>query len=149
MRNREALYRQVEAFRQAFSVGKGPVDVFALCEQIPRLELRQIVLKTHGLNGVFMRGENMDLIMLNAGRNRKEQMFDLSHELMHWWLHKDRSSRGRDDLAEWQANEGAAELLVPWKELVQRVYECRKALHSAENLRRFTTAQAERCGVIS
>ncbi|MBE6929409.1 MAG: ImmA/IrrE family metallo-endopeptidase [Ruminococcaceae bacterium] len=148
MNNRRELYRRVEEFRQAFHVGKGPVDVFAICEQIPGLELRQVVLKTHGFNGVYMRGESRDLILLNAARTRKEQMFDLSHELMHWWLHREKASHGRRDaLKEWQANEGAAELLVPWKELAQRVYACRGALSSAENLRRFTTAQAQRCGV--
>jgi len=147
MRSREALYRRVQAFRETFGVGKGPVDVFTLCELIPGLELRQAAWKTRGLNGVFMRGEYTDLIVLNAARNRKEQTFDLSHELMHWWLHRDLDSNGRDALREWQANEGAAELLVPWRELVWRVYECRAALSSAENLHRFTIAQAERCGV--
>jgi len=147
MRNREALYRRVQGFREAFSVGNGPVDVFTLCEQIPGLELHQAAWKTRGLNGVFMRGDGIDLIVLNAARNRQEQTFDLAHELMHWWLHREIASHGRDARQEWQANEGAAELLVPWRELVWRVYECRTALKSAENVRRFTTSQAERCGV--
>ena len=54
MNNRRELYRRVEEFRQAFHVGKGPVDVFAICEQIPGLELRQVVLKTQCMNPEVM-----------------------------------------------------------------------------------------------
>jgi Predicted Zn peptidase len=63
--------------------------------------------------------------MLNSKRNRREQNFYCAHELAHYLLHNsgeagsfqcfDKIRRQQDNFIEWQANEWAAELLLPYK----------------------------------
>ena len=74
-------------------------------------------------------------IVLGAGRNERSQKFILCHELIHYYLHP---GRGRtlcrldeqNDILEWQANEGAAQLLIPWQDFLPRIKARRSALRT-------------------
>lgn len=50
----------------------------------------------------------------------------MAHELIHYWFHPEQgafypfSPASRDKEKEWQANEGAAELLLPYRDFVPR-----------------------------
>lgn len=63
-------------------------------------------------------------IVINISKDNYSTLFDLTHELMHFLLHpEDRNTYISNTLSdidnfEWQANEGAAELLVPYKKFI-------------------------------
>lgn len=69
-----------------------------------------------------MRGEHKSLIVLSANRPPEGRRFAASHELVHYFLHEGDNflCTGDDEVSaiEWQANEGAAELLMPYKEFI-------------------------------
>lgn len=85
--------------------------------------------KTHGLRGMAVPADlystQKDIIILNSFRSTKEKNFDCAHESIHitfhWKIHKspfscyDKIIANQDSYLEWQANEGAAEYLVPYK----------------------------------
>lgn len=80
----------------------------------------------------FGKSPHKDVIILNAYRNNLEQNFDCGHELMHLFLHRYISEGSfncfdnqldRNDYIEWQANEGAAEFLVPYKVFIPNLCE--------------------------
>lgn len=63
-------------------------------------------------------------IVINSSKERISSLFDLAHELIHYLLHPENrqyyisTSLCNIDNFEWQANEGAAELLVPYKKFI-------------------------------
>ncbi len=71
-----------------------------------------------------------DIILLNSSRSCWEQNFDCTHEMLHLILHRkdkgqvffctDTVSDKQYPIIEWQANEGAAELLVPYQDFIPR-----------------------------
>lgn len=78
--------------------------------------------------GILSKGETTTTIGLNALRSKAMQNFDCGHELIHYFFHEsghyqcictDRDSNiksiNQDPFMEWQANEGSAELLVPYE----------------------------------
>ena len=73
-------------------------------------------------------------IVVNNSKDKYSTLFDLTHELIHFLLHPDdRNTYISDTLSdidnfEWQANEGAAELMVPYKKFIplfcNRISKC-------------------------
>lgn len=63
-------------------------------------------------------------IVINSSKEPIYSLFDLTHELIHFLLHPENrqhyisTSLCNVDNFEWQANEGAAELLVPYKKFI-------------------------------
>ena len=53
----------------------------------------------------------------------------------------------QDSFLEWQANEGAAEILMPWRQVVELVLECPPDPDSRESLIRLRLRLADRFGV--
>lgn len=104
-------------------------NMIHLCRQKGIL-LEQLPFKTKYLRGMAVVGNESeeDIILLNHNRDIVEQNFDCSHEYMHLCLHRNKDKKifncmdalyvKQDEYIEWQANEGAAELLVPYKELL-------------------------------
>ena len=72
------------------------------------------------------------VILVNSNKSPLDQRFDLAHELIHFWFHPSQTSFSfqkphlRDKEKEWQANEGAAELLLPYKDFIPRFVKTAK-----------------------
>lgn len=99
--------------------------------------------KTRGLQGMAILG-TPDIILLNERRGRLSQRFDFAHELIHCRYHRFNRSAftctgfsPRDPFLEWQANEGAAELLVPYRSFVPLVAENYHRIRRYRNLEAF------------
>lgn len=117
--NKAELYRKIELIRQ--SAPKGRFDPYALAQSLG-IDIEVYQFDSSRLAGMLLRGEHKSLIILSANRPPEGRRFAASHELVHYFLHKgDRFiCTGDDELSaiEWQANEGAAELLMPYKEFI-------------------------------
>ncbi|MCL2855462.1 MAG: ImmA/IrrE family metallo-endopeptidase [Defluviitaleaceae bacterium] len=71
--------------------------------------------------GILYRGRNNTTIGLNARRSATGKNFDCMHELIHYMFHEKDYYMCRSDAEdhmEWQANEGAAQFLVPYQSFI-------------------------------
>lgn len=122
------LYMRVDQLRSSWGLDIGGLtNSISLVTQSPRIELEYFAFTTPGLCGVAMVGDKSDTITLNSNRTSSEQNFDCCHELMHLQLHRklqktfncfSRKKPLQDSFQEWQANEGAAQFLVPYQDFI-------------------------------
>ena len=71
--------------------------------------------------GLLYKGRFATTIGLNSRRSHTGKNFDCMHELMHYWLHDASTFYCLDDMdnyMEWQANEGAAQFLMPYQSFI-------------------------------
>ena len=99
------------------------------------VSIMELPFKTKGLRGMAVPGEKgqPDIILLNKWRTEHEQNVDCTHEIMHLSFHSnmrkktfncfEKITANQDPFIEWQANEGAAEYLVPYRVFVPMVCE--------------------------
>lgn len=111
--------------------------------------IQKLSFKTNGLRGMAVMGEKTykDIILLNSQRDESEQNFDCAHELIHLSLHRNEQVKtfncfekvkpNQNKFLEWQANEGAAELIVPYRLLLPKVKEKYDKLNSWQQIRKF------------
>ena len=124
------LYEEIKKLRQSLGISY-PVNMMQIVDGIERIELFKEDLATPGLNGIAYRARKegeQDIIFLNSNRSEGEQNIDCAHELVHLTLHRNLETRrfnSREELLasqppelEWQADEGAAELIMPCKKFV-------------------------------
>lgn len=124
------LYKKVDILRKRFLPSmKAPINTISFIENFLTVDIEYKRFNNHGLCGVAMVGEKMDMIILNENRDKLEQNFDCSHELMHLYLHRRMQDSfncftvtkpNQDSFLEWQANEGAAQWLVPYQDFIPR-----------------------------
>ena len=104
--------------------------------------------KTIGFCGAAFPGDKKDTIILNSNRSPKQLNFDCGHEIIHLIKHKEQVDgtftcfeKKQNSFLEWEANEGSAELLMPYRELLpilklnktvnftsSKIYEFKEAL---------------------
>lgn len=87
------------------------------------------------LCAILSKGSRGTSISLSKGRSETMQRFDCMHELIHYFFHHgpnfyclDKNTILQNAIQEWQANEGAAQALVPYQifipEYVSRIRNC-------------------------
>lgn len=128
------LYERVESIRSELGIGAG-IPIFSLAAYLhyrPSLKIAAVPFETTSLHGMCSFGENgkADVILLNSYRRPNDQNFDLAHEFIHIHEHRDgkrpafccyeKVTSKQDSRVEWQANEGAAQLLVPFQDFIPR-----------------------------
>ncbi len=95
-----------------------PFDPFKAAQQLD-VPVRFLDFQSTRLCGVLIRGEFLSQIALNQNLSLPSQRFTLSHELSHYLLHQNHTQFLCDGCErsplEWQANEAAAELLLPYR----------------------------------
>lgn len=128
---KENLYNRVNLIRRCLGNldYQYPVDSLFLVQKIPNTKVDECPFRTPGLRGMAAIGKNGkdNVILLNSKRSAAEKNYDCGHELLHICLHGNEgntfkcfegSKYNRNNFLEWQANEGAAELIVPYRILL-------------------------------
>lgn len=142
---KKELYNCVDWLRNYYfgaPYSGGPVDVLGLCGRIPNVTIYKRHFETVGFCGAAIAGIKMNTIILNSARSEIEQNFDCGHELIHLSMHRGQNDgvfqcfgSNQNTFLEWQANEGAAQLLVPYQDFIPRFADCisvgETALHGA------------------
>lgn len=131
---KEELYRFADGLRLYYYIPDNrPIKALDLVSHDPRIDLEYCHFKTPGLCGVAMVGDKTDTLILNSNRNSVEQNFDCSHELVHLFKHRSiqddfkcftKARPRQNTFLEWQANEGAAQFLVPYQDFIPRFTHC-------------------------
>lgn len=124
------LYSIVERIRSSLDIKNNsyPIDAFNLCSNIKRIKIQRVMFNTKELRGMLCVAKNQTenhVILINGRKSWVEQNYHSAHEFMH--IFSDTTVPGsiltcydtvrpnQDDYTEWFANEGAAELLVPYR----------------------------------
>ncbi len=124
------------------------IDFVELCRQ-QGIKIGTMPFDTPGLRGIASLGgpQEKDVIILNTLRNSSEQNIDCAHETVHINFHKnkgcqsfncfDKTQPNQNRYLEWQANEGSAELVVPYRSLLPKVNRNKKFLNTYTNISHF------------
>lgn len=126
---KEQLYSLIDYIRDSFDINIK--EVFNVLK-FYQANLSDIIkLNCHKFNdkkigGLLIKNKFPELsyITINDSKEAESMAFDLTHELIHFFLHPENrknyisSSLCDIDNFEWQANEGAAELLVPYRRFI-------------------------------
>lgn len=121
------LYSYVDKIRESFNITLQdyPLSVIDICNTISNLDIYYRDFTSHGFCGTVLMGDKQDTIILNSQRSAREMNFDCAHEAIHLTRHRDKGINSftcmeqktylgsEISFFEWEANEGAAELLVP------------------------------------
>ena len=138
--SKKDLYERVERFRRLIGINDSayPLDIFDLCQnKLSNIAIGKVNFKTNDLRGMAFISNNLQrenhVILVNANKTQAEINYHGTHELMHIAIQNnsgvqafkcyDKVKPTQDFYTEWQANEGAAEFLVPYKLLLPRLKE--------------------------
>ena len=124
--DKRALYTRLEDKLSSSDLRfEFPIDVRELIRR-EDIEVQYYPFDSEAIGAVLVKGEQKSGILVNSNKPAAEQHFDLAHELIHFWFHPTRTSfsfqnpQSRDRDKEWQANEGAAQLLLPYTDFIPR-----------------------------
>jgi Zn-dependent peptidase ImmA (M78 family) len=84
-------------------------------------EIKILEFSSIKICGLLYKGEFATTIGLNARRSAPGKNFDCMHELIHYWPHDQNTFyclEGADGHMDWQANEGAAQFLMPYQSFI-------------------------------
>lgn len=124
---KQELYSFVDSLRKRLENWDParPMDTAAFCRSQESIELVYHPFTTSGFCAAALLGEKHDTVILNAQHSKEELNFDCGHELIHVTKHRgvgissfhcfDTLKPKQDPFLEWEANEGAAELTVPYR----------------------------------
>lgn len=130
---KQLLYENVDALisQLDFTNKDYPLDSISIAKRYC-VDLHLEEIKFNNLCGVLYRGTST-YIALNASHNDEMKNFDCMHELIHYFLHDgekefkclnaNEKKAYQNSFLEWQANEGAAQALVPYKLFVPMYVE--------------------------
>lgn len=132
--SKKKLYTEVSEVRKKLHIrAYEPVDIVDVMQYYMGLNhtlfLKLWPFDSRKIGGITIIGDKITTMILNSHRTREERRFDWAHETIHYYLHRDieipifncidlnshQKLNTEDAILEWQANEGAAELLLPYK----------------------------------
>ncbi len=122
---KEDLYQYVNGIKGKMGIDpqKTGIDFYEECQKLNGIKMEVVDFTDRSLRGLSVPKQN--IILLNSSRSPIERNFDCAHEFIHVVKHKkevfqtfncfDKLRPQQNPYLEWQANEGAAEMLVPYK----------------------------------
>ena len=151
--NKQELYCQIERLRQRVEAGYSfPYNSKTLCTNFFGLNLDSLDLRTHKLRGMSHIPSRS--VVIDSKKTPEEQNFYCMHEIMHHIFHQNMGTKiyssyeetqaDQNPFIEWQANEGAAQFLVPYQIFIPD-YVRLSRLHARDS---FLT-QADLCKILA
>lgn len=115
------LYSYIQNIKKQCPTLNKMTDVEPFCNK-NNINLILHSFDDNGICGFACIGEKKDTIVLNSRRNEIESFFDFIHEFIHTKRHRNVASmwllcsdKKQNSFLEWEANEGAAEFIAPYK----------------------------------
>ncbi|MFV0413338.1 MAG: ImmA/IrrE family metallo-endopeptidase [Oscillospiraceae bacterium] len=129
------LYCRVDDIRRryGFAASRDPLCMELFCKRLG-LRVEYYPYKTKGLRGVAL--IDKDMISINSNIAEISRKFYTGHELLHFFFHAERQqvfncfeTPPKDDFMEWEANEGAAEFILPRRAFLHYVADAAPDIH--------------------
>lgn len=147
---KKEIYQNVNEIRQYMGLNKGsvyPLNSVQLATSFCKnLTINKINFETTDICGILYKGENTTSIALNESRTEEQQNFDCAHELIHYFFHdisfckcvcSEKKIIEQERSIEYQANEGSAELLVPYELILPEIKKARPSLKAWHDFHKF------------
>lgn len=129
---KESLYVYVDNLRKRLNIKDSdyPINTISICKgKNIFIDFKQF--NTSQFCALAFKGDTQDTIILNLARNNLENIFDCGHEMIHLTRHRnigtscfncfETTRPAQNSFIEWEANEGSAEFLVPYKLLLPEI----------------------------
>ena len=117
--DKDELYSKVSCIRHILGIKltSYPINLYDYLSSVSSILLvRTVKFATPGLGGYTIKNCNQpSVIVLNSLQQGVDKNFALAHELIHFFCHEYANGGYYSAKNEVQANEGAAELLLPYK----------------------------------
>lgn len=118
------LYSSVDSVIDFLQI-RAPFNSIDVARRL-KIDIIYAPFKTKALGGALINACSPAVIILNSNRTEKAQNHDCMHEMMHYFFHPvkeialsyDGVTQCRSRIEEMQANEGAAQALMPWQQFV-------------------------------
>ena len=162
--DKELLYKNVQEIRKCLSItfNNYPLNIFDICKRIKDVEIGVVPFKNQNLKGMvtIAQDENDNhVIIVNGNKTKEEQNYHGCHELLHIWFRSvepgmslncfEKCKPHQNTFIEWLANEGAAELLVPFKMFLPLIKENKEEMLKGCGTYEFCEKYAEKFNVTS
>lgn len=150
---KKELYHQIGLIRKHVfkcSESEYPFPLAKWITEINGVAFKTLPFKTKALRAMAYIAEDFSqnhVVLVNNSLSEYEQNFYCGHELIHLCCHKNERSKvfkcydsimpNQDPFLEWQANEGAAEFMVPYKILLQKIKDRIDAIDSFSDIHFF------------
>ena len=134
--NKKKLYIEIDKLRLKlgidYDISSYPISPIKLAKNsCKNLLIETISFSSSNICGILYKGDTTTTIALNNKRDTPMQNFDCMHELIHYFIHDisycqlicSDNTIDQDKYIEWQANEGAAQFLVPYQIFIPRYLE--------------------------
>lgn len=159
---KRALYDRIEQMRHDFGICGDcyPLDMVDFCIKRGLANVAEVPFKSVQTKGMavpsYQKGEK-DIILLNSSLSKRELGFTCGHELVHLTLHRckvirffsfEQVMQKQNPYLEWQANEGSAELHVPYRLLFPKLKAAFPGLKSLRDIQNLKTGLAEEFQVV-
>lgn len=125
------IYRTIDHLKCSLGLHSYPLDSKEILQCFCRnLKIEYIPFNTNDICGILYKGDVSTTIGLNQNRSNGQQNFDCMHEGVHYFSHdisyckcvcSEKNIISQESSIEYQANEGAAQFLVPYERFIPEV----------------------------
>lgn len=120
------------------------LNLYNYCINCPSILIEKIYFQTPSLKGMaIIETGKKDIILLNDKLNKYELNFYCGHELFHLYNHNytniktfncfEYVKNQQNPYLEWQANEGSAEIIMPYKEFIPKLADLLSSTNMSYN----------------
>lgn len=154
---KKALYDRIEQMRRDLGISDGcyPLDMVAICLEKGLAAVEKVPFKsplTKGMAVPSYESGGKNIILLNSSLGKKKLSFTCGHEIIHLTVHRckvlrffsfEQVMRKQNPYLEWQANEGSAELHVPYRLLFPKLKSAFPKLESPQDIQDLKASLAD------
>ena len=158
---KESLYRYVDSLRKQLRIDSYsyPLNTIDICKSDDTTDVEYHKFSTNGFCAAALIGDRTDTVVINLNRTPEEQNFDCGHELVHLTKHRNKGinifscydlgskATTQNPILEWEANEGSAELVAPYRLLLPGIKQSGFDLTTYEGISNLKIYLSEKFGV--
>lgn len=135
----DVLKNAVDNIRRVLNINLSdyPIDIYDVIEKFPYLQIYEQPFITDGLCGFLIRNKkpSASIIVINSNISSADKNFAICHEIIHYFCHPEKLTKKllsaynknvTETFREKQANEGAAELLIPKEIFISEMANARE-----------------------
>jgi Zn-dependent peptidase ImmA (M78 family) len=156
---KEEIYRTVNYLKCSLKLNSYPLNSKKILQRFCKnLTIECLPFVTSDICGILYKGDTSTSIGLNQNRSEDQQNFDCMHEGIHYFSHdisyckcvcSEKNIISQESSIEYQANEGAAQCLVPYERFIPEISNLYDDAMSSDEIDFFIAKLAQKYHVTS